>query len=135
MTPDAPIPDHRTLGAVLRRRRERLDMTRQDVSDAGGPSPATIARIENGEIKTEIEPATKRALEAALDLTPRWIDGYLAGNLDEPPVSNGERQPAVIDGDGERILVAITDGVSKLSIAERKAVLALVRGLRKASPD
>lgn len=135
MTPDVPSPHHRALGAILRRRREHLRMTRQQVTDAGGPSPATIQRIENGEIKTEIAPATKRDLEAALELPAGWIDRYLAGDADEPPTGNGEQHPAIIEGEGERILVAITDGVSRLTVAERRAVLALVRGLHKASPD
>lgn len=124
-----PTNDWAALGAALRARREgALDMTRAQVEEAGGPSPATIQRIENGEIRRDIKPATKRGYERALQLPEGWIDDYVAGR-----VSN-EQSPVVIESDGQRLLVAIADGVSRLSIEEQRAVLALVHGLQR-NPD
>ncbi len=132
MSPDPTPTGWRELGPAVKARREALGMSRAQVRDAGGPSPATQQRIENAEIKTDIDTATKTGLERALQLPPGWINEQLG--LPAPTITDG---PAalVIEGEGERILVAITDGVSRLSIAERKAVLALVRGLHNASPD
>lgn len=120
-----PTPDYRALGAALRARREELRMTRQDVTDAGGPSPATIQRIEDGKIKTRIEPATKEDLEKALQLERGWIDGYLTR------ASPGEHVEIAAESDGERILVQIAEGVSRMSLTERQAVLAVVDAVLK----
>lgn len=131
VTTDAPPPDYRGTGAALRRRRERLRMTRSDVATAGGPSPATIQRIENGEIKTEIATATKRDLEEALRLPSGSIDDHLAGRLGELA---GEQEPLVIEGNGgERLLVGILGGLPKLTATELEAVLAVVRALQDES--
>lgn len=107
-------------------------MTRDDVTAAGGPSASTVQRIEEGKVKTDIKHGTKADLEHALDLGPGWIDDYLAGRL-EPRTD--DQTPVVIEGNGERLLVAIADGVSQLSLNERKAVLALVRALQEDSHE
>jgi hypothetical protein len=128
VTTDVPTPDHRALGASLRRRREHLRMRRQDVTDAGGPSTATIQRIENGEIKTEIDAATKQRLEESLRLPRGSIDDHLAGRITE---FDGEQDPVILEGSGgERLLVGILNGLPKLSPTELDAVLAVVRALR-----
>ena len=96
MTPDVSTNDYAALGTALRARRERRRMTRAQVAAAGGPSPATIQRIESGEIKTGLAPATKQDLEQALELEDGWIDRFLAGATREP-------EPAVLESHGERI--------------------------------
>lgn len=92
---------------------------------------ATVQRIEEGKIKRDIKYGTKRAYERALGLPDGWIDRFLSGEVDG---ADNERGPIIIEGEGERLLVAITDGASKLSVTERRAVLALVRGLQQ-GPD
>lgn len=127
MSPEAPT-DYAALGAALRRVRDGKRLTRAQVADAGGPSASTIQRIEDGKVKTEIDAATKEDLEKALGLPPSWIDDFLAGRV--TATTTAEPEPVVIEGNGERVLVAITAGVAELSLVERKAVLALVRALQ-----
>lgn len=128
MTTDAPTYDWAALGAALRAHRERKRMTRADVEEAGGPAQATVQRIEEGNLKRGIKAATKEDLERALDLPDGWIDKFLATPHE---ASNEEPDPIIIEGNGERLLVAITEGVSQLPIKERRAVYALVRQLRE----
>jgi transcriptional regulator with XRE-family HTH domain len=130
MSPDAPTLDWPTLGPRLKARREQLGMSRAQVKDAGGPSPATTQRIENGEIKTDIDPATKAGLEHALRLPKGWISKQL-GIHSPSPID--EPVHVVIEGSGERLLVAITEGASDLSIAEREMVLRVIRAMTKDS--
>jgi len=106
-------------------------MTRADVAAAGGPSPATIQRIEEGKVETDVKHATKSDLERALDLPSGWINDFLAGRATATPPAGPA--PIVIEGDGERLLVAITEGSSRLSLAERRAVLALIRTMTNGS--
>src|ERR1700761_360585 len=132
MSPDTSTYDKwPALGAALRRRREERRMTRADVAAAGGPSPATIQRIEEGKVETDAKHATKSDLERALDLPSGWINDSLAGRATATPPAGPA--PIVIEGDGERLLVAITEGSSRLSLAERRAVLALIRTMTNGS--
>src|ERR1700761_8677802 len=149
MSPDTSTYDKwPALGAALRRRREERRMTRADVAAAGGPSPATIQRIEEGKVETDVKHAhkpdrgeekvetdvkhaTKSDLERALDLPSGWINDFLAGRATATPPAGPA--PIVIEGDGERLLVAITEGSSRLSLAERRAVLALIRTMTNGS--
>lgn len=132
MTTDVPIPDYGALGRALRARREARKQTRADIERAGGPSQATTQRIEEGEIKRAIKAETKRGLEDALELRRGWIDDHLAGRVDEAEAAG---DVAVVERDGERLLVAITTGVAKLSLEERRVVLTLVQGLQKGSNE
>ena len=78
--------------AVFRRRRE-LGLTRLDLSQLGGPSDTTIARIEAPTVKTAFpRPSTLRRLDAGL----RWATGSAAGCLilREPiPLNSGDSAP------------------------------------------
>jgi transcriptional regulator with XRE-family HTH domain len=130
MTPDVSPPDLAALGAALAARREAKGMTRPDVVAAGGPSEATIMRTEQGRLKRGLSPKTKKLFEQALELPDGWINDFLSRR---PEVTGSEGAMVAIDGNGERILVAIAEGVSELSIEERQAVLAVVRALRKGS--
>src|SRR6201996_1749333 len=132
MSPDTSTYDKwPALGAALRRRREERRMTRADVAAAGGPSPATIHRIEEGKVETGVKPATKTDRERTLALPSGWINDFLAGRATATPPAGPA--PIVIEGDGERLLVAITEGSSRLSLAERRAVLALIRTMTNGS--
>lgn len=130
MTDDAP--DFPRLGAAVLARREHLRMTRDDVKAAGGPSQATLQRIEGGD-STGLKPATKIGLETALRLPEGWIDAVLAGQ--SPSLPDEGRIEVVQEAGGERILVAIFNGVTQLSESDRRAVLALVRAMQERDAD
>lgn len=115
------------LGAAVKAHRERLRLTRAEVFAAGGPSTAALANIENG--KTDpvtIKTATKDGLEDALRLPRGWIDAYVSGR----PLPEAPAVAVAAESDGEQVLVGIIEGVARLSSAERKAVLALVKALQ-----
>lgn len=115
------------LGAAVKARREGQHLTRADVQAAGGPSAAALARIENGETDpATIKPATKTGLEDALRLPRGWIDAYTTG----APLPEAPTVTVASESDGEQVLVGIMQGVARLSAAERRAVLALVRALQ-----
>jgi transcriptional regulator with XRE-family HTH domain len=126
MTHDAP--DWGGLGADLKARRERLRLSRADIHAAGGPSPASVQRIENGEVQTSLKTTTKDSLEKALRLAPGSIDKRLAGGSlieNEPP------RIEVMETSGERVLMLIMNGVGELPEADRRTVLKLVRALQE----
>ncbi|ATL65108.1 helix-turn-helix domain-containing protein [Nocardia terpenica] len=78
-------------GAIVAGRREELGLSRPDVRAAGGPSVATMARLENPHAGTAPpSPATLRLLDAGL----RWADGSAARALSGgDPLARGEHVP------------------------------------------
>ncbi|WP_157555175.1 helix-turn-helix domain-containing protein [Nocardia crassostreae] len=65
-------------GRIVAMRREELGLSRPDVRVAGGPSVATMARIESPQGGTAPpSPATLRLLDAGL----RWVEGSAARAL------------------------------------------------------
>lgn len=61
-----------TIGARLRRARERKLITQADLSVASGVTEATISRIENGQ-SGPTRPSTTRKLAQALGVDPVWL--------------------------------------------------------------
>src|SRR5690349_12436922 len=66
------------LGRLVKARRERLDLTHVQVQQAGGPSPASMQRIEQGRAG-EMREATTAGIERALRWGPGSIAAVLAG--------------------------------------------------------
>ncbi|MFI1920336.1 multiprotein-bridging factor 1 family protein [Nocardia sp. NPDC020380] len=86
-------------GRIVAERREELGLSRPDVRLAGGPSVATMARIENPQSNTAPpSPATLRQLDIGL----RWTEGSAARALHGgDPMTLGE-QPSVADARGSQ---------------------------------
>lgn len=68
------------LGAFVRARRETLGLTTTALGAAIGKSQTWVSRLEAGRLRLFPDPATLRALAAALDVTPAALliaAGYL----------------------------------------------------------
>ncbi|WP_306363934.1 hypothetical protein [Nocardia sp. CC227C] len=78
-------------GRIVADRREELGLSRPDVRGAGGPSVATMARVENPGAGTAApSPATLRLLDIGL----RWTEGSAARALHGgDPTRRGEQAP------------------------------------------
>ncbi len=125
-------PDWAGLGVDLKARRERLRLTRADIHAAGGPSPASVLRIEAGDVRTTLKTTTKDALEKALRLPPGSIDRRLAGGSLTPDAPS---RVEVMESQGERVLMLIMNGVGELPEEDRRTVLKLVRALQHETPE
>jgi transcriptional regulator with XRE-family HTH domain len=135
MTTPTPTPRLAALGAVLRARRAELRMSREAVAEAGGPSVATQKRVENGLNSADIEVDTQRAFETGLRLPAGWVTDFLAGRVTEE-TNGGPADSSVTilqTATGARLLVAVTDGVTRLSASERKVITALIEHLDEES--
>lgn len=75
--------DWTRLGDVIERRIEALQVTRAEVQQRGGPSPATVRAIVNGR-STTLSPSKRRDLERAIEWAPGSIDIVLRGGDPEP---------------------------------------------------
>ncbi|MEU9516822.1 hypothetical protein [Micromonospora sp. NPDC048169] len=71
------------LGALVRQRRDELDMTQSQVQENGGPSPALIRSIESGRART-VSRSKRRDLERALGWRMGSIDDILEGGEPAP---------------------------------------------------
>ena len=63
-----------TLGDVLRAQREKLNMNQRQLARASGITPATISRLESGQVKELKSEALKR-LADALNVTVDYLVG------------------------------------------------------------
>ena len=106
-------------------------MSREAVAEAGGPSVATQKRVEAGLNSTDIEVDTQRAFETALRLPAGWVTDFLAGRI-AAETSDGS-VTILQTASGARLLVAVTDGVTRLSPSERKVITALIDALDEES--
>lgn len=59
-----------TTGAKVKRIREDLYLSQRELASEAGISPATVLKIEKGEVETP-HPSTMRKLAAALGVPPR----------------------------------------------------------------
>jgi transcriptional regulator with XRE-family HTH domain len=75
------------LGRVIRDRRADLGLTQAEVSNAGGPSPATLYLLESGR-RTLYRPQILRRLERALGWRAGSVRHVLAGG--EPVLDRGD---------------------------------------------
>ncbi|MGA1843238.1 MAG: helix-turn-helix domain-containing protein [bacterium] len=66
-----------TLGDVLRAQREKLNMNQRQLARASGITPATISRLESGQVKELKSEALKR-LADALNVTVDYLVGRTA---------------------------------------------------------
>lgn len=120
--------DWRRLGAKVLARREELGLAQAALQPLGGPSPSTIQKIELFEVAS-LKGATKIKLEIALGWTRGSVDRILRGA--EPalilPPGAGGRVEVLYEGNGERILIDIVNGVGELSVDDRREILAFIR--------
>ena len=82
------------LGAVVRRLRRRRGWRQVDLARVAGCSPATISRIERGDVGTISIDRLRRvcaALDIRLDLVPRWHGADLDRMLSARHAALGER--------------------------------------------
>lgn len=106
-------------------------MSRQAVTDAGGPSISTQQRIERGISARDIETETRAAYETALQLPSGWITDYLAGRIETPVADDPVAvMPAA---SGARLLVGIAEGLTRLTDAELAAIEAVIAAIKKGS--
>lgn len=125
-------PDWQRLGAAVRARRHERRLSPYDVRMAGGPSPATVQKIEAGAAR-EITSQTKDKLEHALGWTLGSVDAVLAGGeptLALPPGTEG-RAEVLHEGPGERIIIDIVTGLGELTEADRREILALIQAKQR----
>lgn len=78
-------PGGRLLAEVVRRRRERLGITQEDVVRVGGPSIGTMRTIENAQADS-FRPKTLRSLDVALGWEP-GASQLLLGGFADPAMS------------------------------------------------
>ena len=64
--------DVKEIGSRIKRRREELDLTLDDVAGAVGVAKTTILRYENGEISRPKIPVL-HSIASALDVRPEWL--------------------------------------------------------------
>ena len=77
-----------SIAARIRRRREELELSYQDLADLTGMSKSTLQRYETGEIRSL--PISKvPIIAAALDMTPTELTGWL------PPQFSADEQQLV----------------------------------------
>jgi hypothetical protein len=75
-------PQRHRLAEYVLNRRTALGLTQAEVEAAGGPSIATLRKIE-GAVATKQQPTTKRDLEKALNWPAGAVDRILAGGEPE----------------------------------------------------
>jgi transcriptional regulator with XRE-family HTH domain len=88
------MSDWARLGDAIRTRRVELELTQEDVAQAGGPSSALLRSLENKRATT-LSRSKRRDLERALMWEPLSIDSVLAGGDPTPQpdfVPDDERQ-------------------------------------------
>lgn len=97
------------LGDLTKQRREELGLTQQQIQGRGGPSTASLRRLENGRA-TSMDRGKRRDLERALDWRIGSIDDILEGG-DPAPASEAVEIPN---------LTATTtpDGVTRYEVKE-----------------
>lgn len=72
-----------SIGDLLKIQRKKLDMNQRQLAKASGITPATISRLESGQVKELKSEALKR-LADALNVTVDYLLGRIAG----PDISN-----------------------------------------------
>ncbi|WP_280393139.1 helix-turn-helix domain-containing protein [Nocardia wallacei] len=87
------------LGQAVRSRRKQLDLTQQDVAQAGGPSDTTQTAIET-ESATSVRKETLRKLDAGLQWMPGSAEAAYHGGTPTPlpGTPGGTRKPGAADG-------------------------------------
>lgn len=120
--------DWERLGAAVRARRHERRLSPYQVRLAGGPSPATLQKIETGSAR-EITSQTKDKLEHVLGWTRNSVDEVLAGG--EPtlalPAGTEGHAEVLHESSGERIIIDIVSGLGELTDADRREILALIQ--------
>lgn len=145
---DALEPDWTRLGVAVRRRRERLGLTQQEVAAKGGPSTATMRQIEGG-LTDGYRAKTLYQLDEALD----WERGTCIaiverdslGLLEAPDewtervIRDVRRQIAAgqdfpvgrpTDHVSQPVGLGLDDEAAELSPAQIEAVRAVIRGMK-----
>jgi transcriptional regulator with XRE-family HTH domain len=94
--------DDQKVGSALRALRQRRRLRQADVGARAGVSQATVSRIERGHLGTFSIAAVRAvaaALDARIDLTPRWRGGELDRLLDA-------RHAAVVGAVSRQVIAA-----------------------------
>jgi transcriptional regulator with XRE-family HTH domain len=100
---DVDAQDWSYLGRVVRDRRADLGLTQAEVSNAGGPSPATLYLLESGR-RDLYRPQILRRLERALGWRAGSVRRVLAGGQpvldrgDEPSAPSREDRTSILTG-------------------------------------
>src|SRR5690554_609263 len=120
--PPSPKPDWNRLGALVRRRREALNLSQEAAAGAGGPSVATWRNVETGR-RAPYSPRTLRSIARVLDWDPDAIE-HIPYGADPVPVDADEH---VIPPERDSDLADL-----RREIADLRAELAEERGARQA---
>src|SRR5262245_48419370 len=136
----------RTFGAQLKALREAASFTQEELATIAGLSVHAISALERGE-RRRPHVETVRALSAALDLTGRTRDAFLASaRAAAPPTVVDELSPAFLplpltaligrDADVETLRQWLADPVSRLvtligpgGVGKTRLVLELARAI------
>ena len=78
------VRKHPSIGELLKIQRKKLDMNQRQLAKASGITPATISRLESGQVKELKSEALKRLAEA-LNVTVDYLVGRTI-NLDPSDV-------------------------------------------------
>lgn len=70
------------LGEAVKKRRERLGLTQDDLRGLGGPSNTTVSQIEQGAAET-VSPLVQRKLDASLSWEAGTARALLEGGTDQ----------------------------------------------------
>lgn len=80
--------NHRRLALAVRARRDELDLTQMQVAALGGPSNATLTKVEDEEGTEGISRATLRKLDAALKWEPGSARRVYSDQGDPTPIDH-----------------------------------------------
>ena len=135
-----PAPRLDLLAAAIKKRRDVLNMTQGAVERAGGPTEATVSRLERGEGRAP-RTRTRRELEYALRFQDWLVDRILAGDIDE----HGPELAAVVMRDQPRGGAVVLSGHGSLGaplngpVVDSPRLLPLLAStfaeMRKLAPD
>jgi transcriptional regulator with XRE-family HTH domain len=109
--------DWKRLGSAVKRARERLGLSQDELAEAAGPSRATIQVIEQGKGFSNI-PKSIRKVAAYLGWPPDAVDVLLSGRdlptvdplASEPPAASTAVRTSFADGMPRRVINELTEG-------------------------
>lgn len=120
--------DWARLGEYVERRRHELGLDQPDLAARGGPSPATIRKIEGAQ-QGSYKPATLGALERALNWAPRSVQAILDG---QEPTALELLRTTLTDEEGDTYTLKLPDDAKDATPQEREEMfLALEAHSRK----
>lgn len=105
---DDDAKDWAALAREVKARRDQQEMSQAEVADRGGPSEATIRRIERQEMKGELRANTKAQLELVLGWRTGNVDRILDGTVTAEDLSALSMRSGTAGRDGARIGASVS---------------------------